>query len=148
MEPIPKPDNPDEDPTPSTGDITPQPCEELEKDIECSPPAKQHCHTKVIEELPDLKPLKEYPGVFPSMSFPLFQTGVTDHMHRDCIQSEGQSVYSCNLHCPDLSLCEYMSVQFSQLCTHICHNTWQYVFSAAYAENTHSEWSTCLHTSR
>ena len=89
MEPIAKPGNPDADPTPSTGNITPHPSEELDKDIECAPPAKQRCCTKVIEELLDLKPLKDYPGVFPSTSFPLSQTGVKDRMYRDCIKSEG-----------------------------------------------------------
>ena len=91
----------------------------MDKDIECPLPTKQRCCTKITEELPDLKPLKDCPGIFPSTSFPLSQTGVTDHMYHDCIRSEGQSVYGCNLCCTDLSLCEYTSVQFSQMCTHI-----------------------------
>ena len=85
------------------------------------PPTKQRHHTKPTKELPDLKPLKDCPGIFPSISFPLSQMGVTDRMYRDCIRSEGQSVYGCNLRCTDLSLCEYTSVQFSQICTHIRH---------------------------
>ena len=94
VEPITEPANPDTDPTPSTGDITPLPGEELDKDIECPLPTKQCCHTTIIEELPDLKPLKDCPRIFPSTSFPLSQTGVRDCMYHDCIRSEGQSVYS------------------------------------------------------
>ena len=149
VEPIAKPDNPDEDPTPGTGDLTPQPREELDKDIKGPPPAKQCCCTKVIEELPDLKPLKECPGVFPSMSFPLSQTGVTDCMYRDCIQSEGQSIYGCNMCCPDRSMCEYMCVQFLQLCTHIHHKHLAVCIQCCTsAENANSEWLTYPHTSR
>ena len=119
VEPITEPANPDTDLAPNIGDITPQPGEELDKDIECPLPTKQCHHTKTTKELPDLKPLKDCPRIFPSTSFPLSQTGVTDRMYRDCIRSEGQSVYGCNLPCTDLSLCEYTSVQFSQICTHI-----------------------------
>ena len=117
VEPTTESANPDTDPAPNIGDITPQPG----KDIECPLPTKQLRHTKTTKELPDLKPLKDCPRIFPSISFPLSQTGVTDRMYRDCIRSEGQSVYGCNLHCTDLSLCEYTSVQFSQICTHIRH---------------------------
>ena len=119
VEPITEPANPDTDPAPNIGDITPQPGKELNKDIECPLPSKQCCRTKITEELPDLKPLKDCPRIFPSTLFPLSQTGVTDHMYHDCIRLEGQSVYGCNLCCTDLSLCEYTSVQFSQMCTHI-----------------------------
>ena len=38
VEPITEPANPDTDPTPSIGDITPQPGKELDKDIECPLP--------------------------------------------------------------------------------------------------------------
>ena len=121
VEPTTESANPDTDPAHNIGDITPQPGEELDKDIECPLPTKQCRYTKTTKELLDLKPLKDCPGIFPSISFSLSQTGVTDWMYRDCIRSEGQSVYGCNLHCPDLSLCEYTSVQFLQICTHIRH---------------------------
>ena len=121
IEPTTEPANTDTDLAPNVRDITPEPGKELDKDIECPLPTKQCRRTKNTEELPDLKPLKDCPGIFPSTLFPLSQTGVTDWMYRDCIRSEGQSVYGCNLHCTDLSLCEYTSVQFSQMCTHIWH---------------------------
>ena len=121
VELITEPANPDTDLAPNISDITPQPGKELDKDIECPLPTKQCRHTKTTKELPDLEPLKDCPGIFPSTLFPLSQTGVTDRMYCDCIRSEGQSVYGCNLSCTDLSLCEYTSVQFSQMCTHIRH---------------------------
>ena len=68
VEPITEPTNPGTDPTPNIGDITPQPGKELDKDIECPLPSKQCRHTKITEELPDLKPLKDCPSIFPSTS--------------------------------------------------------------------------------